>query len=200
MSHLQLDVHKFESMDSLGTAMMHTMYTLLIPILLFNLLIAIFSNSYTDVWQHRNLLMTIQRIALVFTIEKRLSFAPSLYRYLGCWAFRRTGQRFLITVFQLASSDTIHADIRQMEYSCEQSCREPRHFGGFKHTDGPKQTAYNLQQIHEKQMASGFREMSGKHPDGVRADLEMKDLDQMNVKKNDGRSSRPQYNFTTVKL
>ena len=119
--------------DETGPAIMHIMYSLLVSVLLFNLLIAVFSNSYAHVWQNRNLIMTIQRLSLLFTIEKRFRRVFSkLYDYLDRFSFNRHGNGYFITIYEMANS--VRLSVRSDLSDRKRSLHEKR-YSLYKHDD-----------------------------------------------------------------
>ncbi len=63
-------------------ALLHTSYIIVVPILLVNFLIALMSNSVSDVAENRYLIMILQRLSAALLVESRLGnlIAPA-YRY-----------------------------------------------------------------------------------------------------------------------
>ena len=64
------------------------MYVFVVAILLINFLIALMSNSVSEVAEHKDIVMVIQRLSVAWTLEMRLGWllAP-LYRRLHPLAF-----------------------------------------------------------------------------------------------------------------
>ena len=54
----------------------------MVPILLVNFLIALMSNSVSDVAENRYLIMTLQRLSAALLVESRLEkIIPSIYQF-----------------------------------------------------------------------------------------------------------------------
>ncbi len=77
---------------------MHVLLVFMIPILLINLLIAIFSNSYAEIARHKNIVMSIQNLSMVTIIEKRITFlCPGICRWMKKKTFVYENGRLYIT-------------------------------------------------------------------------------------------------------
>lgn len=72
-----------ELMDSVSLQVLHVLFILIIPIMLFNYLIALMSEVVSGVHTHKEICITLQRLSASLTVERRLSLvlAP-VYRAL----------------------------------------------------------------------------------------------------------------------
>ena len=71
-----------EFQDTTDIAILHTIYVIVVPILLVNFLIALMSNSVSDVAENRYLIMFLQRLSAAILVESRLGkLIPFVYRW-----------------------------------------------------------------------------------------------------------------------
>ncbi len=62
----------FQGADQTDVAILHITYVIVVPILLVNFLIALMSNSVSDVAENRYIIMTLQRLSAALLVEERL--------------------------------------------------------------------------------------------------------------------------------
>ena len=77
-----LDLTSYEGTDMTDVSILHISYVIVVPILLVNFLIALMSNSVSDVAENRYIIMTLQRLSTALLVEERLAkFIPQVYKW-----------------------------------------------------------------------------------------------------------------------
>lgn len=77
-----IDLTGYQGTDMTDVAILHISYVIVVPILLVNFLIALMSNSVSDVAENRYIIMTLQRLSAAILVEERLAkFIPQVYRW-----------------------------------------------------------------------------------------------------------------------
>ncbi len=77
-----IDLTNYRGADMTDVAILHISYVIVVPILLVNFLIALMSNSVSDVAENRYNIMTLQRLSAALLVEERLArFISSVYKY-----------------------------------------------------------------------------------------------------------------------
>ncbi len=77
-----LELTNYKDADLTDVAMLHISYVIVVPILLVNFLIALMSNSVSDVAENRYNIMTLQRLSAALLVEGRLArFTSRVYRW-----------------------------------------------------------------------------------------------------------------------
>ena len=92
----------------------HFLYVFMVPVLLVNFLIAMFSSSYSDVTQNRDVIFVIQSLSVCFSLESRL-IGPLRYlrRMLQKKYFVEDKGRFYITRMTIAKSKPLDDAVRK---------------------------------------------------------------------------------------
>lgn len=67
-----IDLTAYDMKDITDVAILHIIYIIVVPILLVNFLIALMSNSVSDVANNRYLIMVLQRLTAALLVEQRL--------------------------------------------------------------------------------------------------------------------------------
>ncbi len=79
MSFTELDV---DETNKTFAYFIHLVFVFMVPVLLLNFLIAIFSTTYADVFDTKELILKLQRLAMIFSVEKRVAH---LYPTMFSW-------------------------------------------------------------------------------------------------------------------
>ena len=87
-----INFRRFSVANPLVLYFLHTVYVFMTNIMLINLLIATFATSFSHVYDNRHLLSMIQRMSVVWLIERRISRCPS--SFLHSWYSRRHRRYF----------------------------------------------------------------------------------------------------------
>ena len=77
-----LDLTSYKGTDMTDVSILHISYVIVVPILLVNFLIALMSNSVSDVAENRYIIMTLQRLSTALLVEERLArFISRVYKW-----------------------------------------------------------------------------------------------------------------------
>ena len=81
-----LDFTQFDIINPVSLYFVHFIYVLFVGILLLNFLVAIMSDRITDISKYRNIILPLQKLAIVLTIENQL-------RLFGRWYYSWTQKK-----------------------------------------------------------------------------------------------------------
>ncbi len=88
----------FNTSNQLSLYILHITFVFMIPVLLMNLLIAVFSNSYAEITDHKDIVMTIQKMSMITVMERRLhKVCGGVYNWLKRKTFVCEDDRLYIT-------------------------------------------------------------------------------------------------------
>ena len=92
-----MDFQCYENADKISLYILHIGFVFFVVILLLNFLIAIMAKSFSDVYEQRHVIIQIQRLSLVNSLQLRLAWPlRAIYRKLQTRAFECHGRRLLI--------------------------------------------------------------------------------------------------------
>ena len=105
-----IDITQFNIHNAEILYLLHGAFTTIISILMLNFLIALFSNAVAEVSEDSDLIVTIQRLSVVLTVDRRFRWIGKLLGYeklLKRNFIMENGQVYIVTMTQEFRSNSI---------------------------------------------------------------------------------------------
>ena len=115
LTHM-LDFRHISVQDEFTVYFLHAAYVFLMSILMINFLIAMFSNTVHWVSNHRQVIVTVQRLVMLKIVEHRLTFIPLIGKYYSGTSLvtlRRRTVESTSTLTSTSGGDAVDAELDQ---------------------------------------------------------------------------------------